>query len=107
MSSMKKSLMTITTTTKSPSNPGKMTSQPLTTMPATSDEPEEEEGFVAASAEWDIEEYDTAYATYLDARRRFADLKLSRGYLPIVALQDDNAPKGDYHLALHRSGKKG
>ena len=76
-------------------------------MPATSDEPEEEEGFVAASAEWDIEEYDTAYATYLDARRRFADLKLSRGYLPIVALQDDNAPKGDYHLALHRSGKKG
>ena len=55
------------------------------------DEPEEEEGFVAASAECDVDEYDSAYATYLDARRRFADLKLSRGYLPIVALQDDNA----------------
>ena len=27
---------------------------------------------------------------YLDARRPFADLKLSRGYLPIVSLQDDN-----------------
>eukprot|EP00435_Cladocopium_sp_Y103_P035039 s1888_g9.t1 len=34
------------------------------------------------------EEYDSAYATYLDARRRFNEIKLSRGYLPIVALTD-------------------
>ena len=35
-----------------------------------------------------VAEYDEAYATYVDARRRFQDLKLSRGYLPVVALQD-------------------
>eukprot|EP00435_Cladocopium_sp_Y103_P052050 s2315_g16.t1 len=34
------------------------------------------------------EEYDSAYATYLDARRRFNEIKLSRGFLPIVALTD-------------------
>ena len=34
------------------------------------------------------EEYDHAYATYLDARQRFQQLKLARGYLPIVALTD-------------------
>lgn len=37
---------------------------------------------------YDIEEYDTAVATYMDGRRRFQDSKLSRGYLPVVALQD-------------------
>lgn len=34
------------------------------------------------------EEYDQAFATYMDVRRRFQDLKLSRGYLPVVALQE-------------------
>ena len=34
---------------------------------------------------------DHAYATYLDARQRFQQLKLSRGYLPIVALTDGQA----------------
>ena len=54
---------------------------------------DEEEGFVATSdGPWDIDEYDSAYASYLDARKRFSDLKLSRGYLPIVALQDDTNP---------------
>ncbi|CAK9060837.1 Glyceraldehyde-3-phosphate dehydrogenase [Durusdinium trenchii] len=52
-----------------------------------------EEGFVATSdGPWDIDEYDSAYASYLDGRKRFSDLKLSRGYLPIVALQDDTNP---------------
>ena len=35
---------------------------------------------------FDVETYDEAYAAYLDARRRFQDLKLSRGFLPVVAL---------------------
>ena len=34
------------------------------------------------------EEYDEAYASYVDVRKRFNDLKLSRGFLPVVALQD-------------------
>ena len=38
-----------------------------------------------------VEEYDEAFAAYVDARRRFNDIKLSRGFLPIVALSDPNA----------------
>ena len=34
------------------------------------------------------EEYDSAFAAYLDARKRFNDIKLARGYLPIVALSE-------------------
>ena len=34
-------------------------------------------------------EFDSVYATYVDARKRFQDLKLSRGFLPVVALQDN------------------
>ena len=40
------------------------------------------------------EKFDTAYATYLDARKRFNKIKLSRGYLPIVALTDGNLSPG-------------
>ena len=40
--------------------------------------------------EFDVDTYDEAYAAYLDARRRFQDLKLSRGFLPIVALADQS-----------------
>ena len=40
---------------------------------------------------FDVESYDMAYAAYLDARRRFQDLKLSRGFLPVVALIDQGA----------------
>ena len=38
--------------------------------------------------DFDTEEFDEAYASYVDARRRFNDLKLSRGFLPVVAPQD-------------------
>ena len=31
---------------------------------------------------------DMAFASYTDARKRFQELKMSRGYLPIVALTD-------------------
>ena len=37
------------------------------------------------------EEYDSAFAAYLDARKRFNDIKLARGYLPIVALSEAGA----------------
>ena len=36
--------------------------------------------------------YDSAYATYVDARQRFNQLKLARGYLPVVALTDGQTP---------------
>ena len=49
------------------------------------DEAEEEPFF-------DIQEFDEAYASYVDARRRFQDLKMSRGFLPVVALQDNSSP---------------
>ena len=43
-------------------------------------------------APWqDVESYDQAYAAYLDARKRFADLRLARGFLPIVAVGDPSA----------------
>ena len=38
--------------------------------------------------EFDPGKYDEAYASYVDARKRFNDLKLSRGFLRVVALQD-------------------
>ena len=38
-----------------------------------------------------VEEFDQVYATYLDARKRFSDLKLARGFYPIVALGDGAA----------------
>ena len=40
---------------------------------------------------FDVADYDEAFAAYTDARRRFNELKLSRGYLPIVALSDPSA----------------
>ena len=41
--------------------------------------------------DFDVSEYNEAYATYTDARKRFNDLKMSRGFLPIVALQDQSS----------------
>ena len=38
-----------------------------------------------------VEEYDEAYAAYVDARKRFNDIKLARGYLPIVALTESQS----------------
>ena len=39
----------------------------------------------------DVDTYDEVYAAYVDARRRFSDLKLARGFLPVVALNDPAA----------------
>ena len=38
-----------------------------------------------------MDTYDEVYAAYVDARRRFSDLKLARGFLPVVALNDPAA----------------
>lgn len=38
------------------------------------------------------DEYDTAFASYTDARRRFNELKMARGFLPVVALADNQQP---------------
>ena len=47
----------------------------------------------------DVEEgYEEAYASYLDARRRFAEIRASRGYYPVVALVDGAPQPGrDQH----------
>ena len=51
------------------------------------------------------EQYDHAYATYLDARQRFQQLKLARGYLPVVALTDGNNATPAAAVASSPKGK--
>ena len=53
---------------------------------------DDDAGTTADGAEipW-VEEYDQVYAAYLDARKRFSDLRLSRGFFPVVALGDPAA----------------
>ena len=58
--------------------------------------------------EFDVQEYDEAFATYVDARRRFQDLKLSRGFLPVVALSEAGASSSSYQQpGQHGGGKPG
>ena len=40
------------------------------------------------------DQYDQAFASYTDARKRFQELRMSRGYLPIVALTDGHQQQG-------------
>lgn len=63
---------------------------------------------------FDVADCDEAFAAYTDARRRFNELKLARGYLPIVALSDPSAGNLTPGLAApspqqlpHSKGKKG
>ena len=51
------------------------------------------------------EAYDSAYATYMDARQRFQQLKLARGYLPIVALTDGQNASSSTTSSLTGQGK--
>eukprot|EP00434_Breviolum_minutum_P011390 symbB.v1.2.010051.t1/scaffold636.1/size252712/6 len=44
-----------------------------------------------AETPFPVQTYDEAYAAYVDARKRFSDLRLSRGFLPVVALSDPSA----------------
>ena len=54
-----------------------------------------------------VEEYDTVFASYMDARKRFQDLKLARGYLPVVALQDNGELASRSSSSPPRSPGKG
>ena len=45
-------------------------------------------------AEFDPDEYDNIYTNYLDARKKFAELRTARGFYPVVAVIPDNAPGG-------------
>ena len=70
-------------------------------------EEEPDEAYAAVEeGSFDVDSYDTAYASYMDARRRFQDLKLSRGYLPIVALTDQQQ-SGSQPPSPSRKGKGG
>jgi len=40
----------------------------------------------------DVDEYDEIYSNYFEARRRMTDLKLARGFYPIVAIAPDSFP---------------
>ena len=54
--------------------------------------------------EFDVAEYDSCYATYLDARKRFNDLRMARGFLPVVAL-DPSANSGAASSQMPSSSK--
>ena len=60
-----------------------------------------------------VDSYDEAYAAYVDARKRFSDLRLSRGFLPVVALSDPSAGNLSPGISSpggspsHFKGKKG
>ena len=62
------------------------------------EDPNEEEHFHAAQEDdlpdMDDPEWEKCYATYLDARRRFAELKMNRSFYPVVARTDTNAAQG-------------
>ena len=56
--------------------------------------------------ERDVQEYGEAFATYVDARRCFQDLKLSRGFLPVVALSETNSSSSSCQQPGQHSGGK-
>ena len=57
--------------------------------------------------EFDVGGYDERYASYVDARKRFNDLRMSRGFLPVVALDTSAQSSGQLPLVAKGKGKKG
>ncbi|CAE7540759.1 GIP, partial [Symbiodinium necroappetens] len=55
----------------------------------------------------DDEETEEAYAAYLDARRRLAEVKASRGYYPVVAVVDQSGPGSQLPIAATPGPSKG
>lgn len=74
---------------------------------------EEEPGGEPLDTPFPVDTYDEVYAAYVDARKRFSDLRLSRGFLPAVALSDPSAGNLSPGLSSpggspgHGKGKKG
>ena len=56
---------------------------------------------------YDPEEYDKCFASYVDARRRFNELRMSRGFLPVVALDPNAANSSQLPVNNKGKGKKG
>ena len=69
------------------------------------DNPEDEN--VSNALEFDVGEYDECYASYIDARKRFNDLRMARGFLPVVALDTNSQSSGQLPLVAKGKGKKG
>ena len=59
------------------------------------DMPEPEDTYEEAYDQWEQDDEDAeveeAYSNYLDARRRFAEIKSARGYWPVVAVPPDGS----------------
>eukprot|EP00435_Cladocopium_sp_Y103_P041136 s155_g11.t1 len=53
------------------------------------------------------QQYENAYATYLDARRQMVHLKVSRGFYPVVALADSPMPSSPTSQAPRPPKSKG
>ena len=53
---------------------------------------------------YDPDEYDECFASFVDARRRFNELRMSRGFLPVVAL-DPNAGSTGAQQPINSKGK--
>ena len=54
---------------------------------------------------FDPEEYDQCYATYMDARKRFNELRMSRGFLPVVALDPNSSGAPSTQMPSPPKGK--
>ena len=57
--------------------------------------------------EFDVAEYDSCYASYLDARKRFNDLRMARGFLPVVALDPTASSSGVSPTQMPLQSNKG
>ena len=55
--------------------------------------------------EFDVAEYDSCYASYIDARKRFNDLRMARGFLPVVALDPSASASSQTPSSPHPKGK--
>ena len=56
---------------------------------------------------FDVEEYDTAYAAYVDAKQRVQALRQSRGFYPVVAMIDTRSQTGSAgSFDNHKGGSK-
>ncbi|CAL1170206.1 unnamed protein product [Cladocopium goreaui] len=56
---------------------------------------------------YDPDEYDECFASYVDARRRFNELRMSRGFLPVVALDPNASGSNRQPINNKGKGKKG
>jgi hypothetical protein len=68
---------------------------------------EPEESFAAEHAPFDTGEFDEVYSNYVDARRRMQDLRLARGFYPVVAVAGPMPTAAGSNPAPSGKGKAG